>query len=179
MHSQLPTSAFKPFILQTIDGTFVEDIELECCYCAWHMSPTPKICGLLNWNISSYCLFDDVLWGIIKLKNETLVSFVGPCVAVPIALTQEEHNAMHSKLLDLQLENPHSFVHTPIHERIGDTDLPIRAILGTGTAWDQALINLLPKNVKGVQAIVHDACGQNFTYYLSGKDAIDWCRDTG
>ena len=79
----------------------------------------------------------------------------------------------------LQLENPHSFIHTPIHERIGDTDLPIRAILGTGTAWDQALINLLPKNVKGVQAIVHDACGQNFTYYLSGKDAIDWCRDTG
>eukprot|EP00977_Amphora_coffeiformis_P013348 scaffold3471_cov175-Amphora_coffeaeformis.AAC.22 len=169
---RLQQVAFKPFISKSVNGSFVEDDVRDYYFCAWHMVPTPTTYGLLNWNIASYRSYDQIFQGVMKLKNESLVSPVGPYVAVPIALTQEEHDAMHSKLLDSQSTNPHSFVYTPVHERIGDTDSPIRAIIGTGTAWDRALIDLLPENVGGIIVVIRNNCNQSYTYEINGKDAI-------
>lgn len=138
------------------------DDSFTVTYCSWFQiqSPPPTSYGLLNWNIASYRRFDDIFKGVIKLKNESLVSPVGPYVAVPTALTQEEHDAMHSKLIDSEAQNPHSFIYTPIHKVVGDYDSEIVAIIGTGNAWDAALLNLLPDNVRGITAVVRNDCNQ-------------------
>ena len=135
-------------------------------------SPPPTSYGLLNWNIASYRHFDEIFKGVIALKNESLVSPVGPYVAVPTALTHEEHDAMHSKLIDSDTQNPHSFVYTPIHKVVDDYESDVVAIIGTGTAWDAALLNLLPDNVIGIDAIITNDCNQSYTYQINGKDAI-------
>ena len=81
-------------------------------------------------------------------------------MAVPTALTQEEHDAMHSKLIDSESQNPHSFIYTPIHKVVGDYNSEVVAIIGTGNAWDAALLNLLPDNVQGITAVVKNDCNQ-------------------
>jgi len=108
----------------------------------------------------------------VELKNESLVSPVGPYVAVPLSFTQEEHEAMHSKLIDSDSQNPHSFVYTPVHKVVGDYNSEVVAIFGTGTAWDAALRNLLPDNVVGIHAVIKNDCNQSYTYEINGKDAI-------
>jgi hypothetical protein len=63
-------------------------------------------------------------------------------------------------------------VYTPIHKVVGDTNSEVVAIFGTGTAWDAALLNLLPDDVVGIHAVIKNNCNQSYTYAIDGKDAF-------
>jgi hypothetical protein len=164
---------FNPYMVKkTAEGSF-PDIEREYYFPAWHTSPPPASYGLINWNIASDPNFDALFRAVIELKNETLVSLVRPYTGVPAALTQEEHEAMHSKLTeDSQTDHPHSFVYTPIHKVVGDYNSEIVAIVGCGAAWDASLRNLLPEGVEGILSVIRNSCNQTYTYEISGRDAF-------
>ena len=92
-------------------------------------------------------------------------------------MTAEEHHKMHSKLLDTRAENPHSFVVHPVHRALRpgeplDTVREIEGILAGASAWDVALLNLLPQGVEGIHAVVRNNCNQSYTYEVQGSDAF-------
>lgn len=92
-------------------------------------------------------------------------------------MTREEHNELHTELLDPRAENPHSFFVHPIHRALRpgeplDTNREIMGVLAGASAWDVALLDLLPDGVVGIHAVVSNNCGQSYTYEIRGGDAL-------
>ena len=169
-----PFSYF-PFISRpALEGPvpFVPDIDRETYYVSWQTSPPPRSYALINWNMGSVPDYDQATKAMIALKNETVVTRVRPyAAAIGLQMTAEEHEAMHSKLLDSDVENPHSMILYPVRREINDNDSDIVAGLGASFAWDAALLNLLPQDVS-LMAVISNNCNQSYTYHLLGKDAL-------
>ena len=92
-------------------------------------------------------------------------------------MTREEHHKLHSKLLDTRSENPHSFAVHAVHKakRPGeplDEATDVVGLLAGASAWDVALLNLLPDGVVGIHAVIRNNCGQSYTYEIRGSDAM-------
>jgi len=111
---------------------------------------------------------------MFKMRNETVISLVRPyTIAVPMAMTAEEHQAMHSQINPSSVsEHPHSFYFNNIFEEVGNTNSRIVAAIGGGVAWDYSLRNLLPDTVRGLMVVIKNSCDQAFTYRIDGKDAF-------
>jgi hypothetical protein len=86
--------------------------------------------------------------------------------------TEQEHDAMHSSRPNSDINYPHSYVSTPVHENPSDTNSKIVGILGGLFAWDYALRYLLPNNVDGIIVEVRNTCNQTNLYALDGYDAF-------
>ncbi|CAB9496705.1 Receptor-type guanylate cyclase gcy [Seminavis robusta] len=154
-------------------GKFEPDINRTDYYFpAWHYHPPPVTYGFNNWDLPSVPDYENILPGLHKLKNETLCTRVRTHVAVPTAISVEEHAKMHSTLRDSNLKNPHTFCFHPIHRDATYTDSEIVGIIGSAFAWDVSLLDLLPSNVKGIHAVLTNDCGQTYTYDIQGGDAI-------
>ena len=108
---------------------------------------------------------------LFALKNETVFTSVQPYTDTSTR-TEEEHDAMHSSRLNSNVNYPHSYMTTPIHEIPNDTESKIVANLGGLFAWDFALRFLLPNNVGGIIVEVRNSCNQSNLYSLVGHDAF-------
>ena len=118
----------------------------------------------MNLNLATIPGIADIHKGVIALKNETLVTQIKPFDAVP----PEEHQNFHT---DSEADNPHSFMFTPIWKDVQDPDSGVVGTLSSSVAWDASMLNLLPETVHGIDCVVYNDCGQNFTYKVSGPDA--------
>jgi len=75
---------------------------------SYYFSPPPKGYSMINWDLLSVPVYDNIFQALLKLRNETLITEVKPyTVAASMAFTQEEHEAMHSDLADSKSEHPH------------------------------------------------------------------------
>ena len=123
----------------------------------------------INWDF--YLAFEAMNTALLELKNETVFTPVRP-YAESSALTNEEHNAMHSSLPNSDVSYPYSFMNTPIHEIPNDYESKIVGTTGGGFAWDFALRYLLPNNVEGIMVEIQNSCNQTSLYELIGYDAF-------
>lgn len=165
------TSFYHPYITQRTSEGFVEDSRSRTEYWpSWLFSPPPSSYGAVNFNLPSMPFFTKLFDELVRLKNETLVSSVQPYQVVPLAMTQEEHDAMHSRLKDSSAQHPHSFFYHPIHEVPEDTESRVVAAMSGGVAWDRSLRNLLPTGVAGIHVVIQNSCQQAYTYDIIGGD---------
>jgi hypothetical protein len=79
---------------------------------------------------------------------------------------------MHSSRLNSDVNYPHSYISTPVHEIPGNSDSKIVGNLGGLFAWDYALRFLLPDNVAGIMVELRNTCNQTGLYALAGRDAF-------
>ena len=107
---------------------------------------------------------------VSALKSETILTGMESYSASGRNTTI--HDAMHSSRLNSDINYPHSYISTPIHEIPDDSDSKIVAHLGGLFAWDFALRNLLPNNVNGVIVEMRNSCNQSSIYSLVGHDAF-------
>ena len=119
----------------------------------------------INWDF--YLAFEAMNTALLELKNETVFTPVRP-YAESSALTNEEHNAMHSSRPNSDVSYPHSFMNTPIHEIPNDYESKIVGTTGGGFA----LRYLLPNNVEGIMVEIQNSCNQTSLYELIGYDAF-------
>ena len=168
----LNPQGYTPDITGASPNGFIPEKELDEYFVCWNWSPPPFTYGAVNWNARSVPDYAGTINAILELKNETMVTRVRNYASKGLALKEEEHQAMHSKLPESQVENPHSFLWHPIHEDISDYNSKIVAVFGVGMAWDASLLNLLPENVVGIFAVVRNNCNESHTYEINGKDAI-------
>ena len=75
-------------------------------------------------------------------------------------IDEEEHNAMHSlREGDKSVFGfPHSIIGIAVRKDPNDDSSEIVAAHGASFAWDTALRNLLPENVRGIQVVLHNSC---------------------
>ena len=108
---------------------------------------------------------------LLELKNESLFTAVQP-YSPSASTTDAEHDRMHSSRHNSDVNYPHSFIATPIHEIPNDADSKIVGNIGGLFAWDYTLRNLLPNNVNGIIVEIRNTCNQSNMYALVGYDAF-------
>ena len=108
---------------------------------------------------------------VYALKSETILTGIEPYNTGGTS-TESEHDAMHSSRLNSDVNYPHSYISTPIHEIPDDFESKIVGHVGGLFAWDFALRNLLPDNVNGVIVELRNSCNQSGIYSLVGHDAF-------
>ena len=119
--------------------------------------------------------YEELVDATFELGNETCV---GPAfgdsnvVTQTLALTPQEHARMHNDLRSSSKSFPHSFFVYPVHDRVNDPSAPLVALAVGMASWDVALRHLLPVGVNGIFAVIRNSCGQEYTYEISGPDAI-------
>ena len=59
----------------------------------------------------------------------------------------------------------------PVFESLHNTSAPIVAVIVSVLPWDTYLNNLLPSGVNGIYCILHDSCGEMYTYNIDGLTA--------
>ena len=59
----------------------------------------------------------------------------------------------------------------PIFDQFHGSEKSIVAFLGLDIYWKAFLENILPPETKGIQVVVYNSCGQNFTFLLEGNNA--------
>ena len=164
-----------------VKGTFVNETELDSYFVSWQYSPPPATYNLVNGNLFSVAVYEAAGRALLSLGNETVMTPVFQHVGIPTAMTQDEHDTMHSKLLDTRSENPHAFAVHPVHRvTVPNSTHPneesdqgeIVGLLAGASAWDHALLGLLPDGVVGMQTVIRNTCNQSYTYELRGPDAM-------
>ena len=163
--------AYHPYISRPSPEGFLPDMERDYYFAAWTFSPPPTSYGLINWNIAGVPDFTGMVNTLLQVEDEVLFSKVRPYIGVPLALSKEEHDAMHDPLDDSHSEHPHSFALKLIRKDPSDPTSEPVGIVGGALAWDFSLLNLLPVGVNGLYAVVSSDCNQTYTYELVGPHA--------
>ena len=155
-------STYNEYISTQSEPGFPPEKELDSYSVRIAQSPPMRAYGpTMNLNIASINGITDIIEAVKVLQNETLVTAVKPFNAVPA----EEHKNFHT---DSNADHPHSFMYTPIYQRVRDPDSDIVGTLSSSVAWDASMQNLLPETVTGILCVIKNDCDQTFTYKVSG-----------
>lgn len=151
---------------------FVPREEQEEYWVSWSYSPPPITDGFINWDFTSDPIYSDIIDAAVRLKNETLFTAVKHYASADIAFSDAEHEAMHSeKMESVKDELPHAILFHPIRANPDDMESEVVAMIIAGIAWDNSLLNLLPKEIQGIYVVMDNTCGQAYTFLLNGPDA--------
>lgn len=167
--NDLEAQSYHDFIFDSINDAFVPVPDSEFYYPMWQLYPPPRSYAIVNWNVAQS--YAGAIGATLALGNESVATPVSRYLST-IAISEEQHNKMHSALPNSKAQYPHSFLFHPIHEHVGKEDSKIVAVLVSIFAWDLALRSLLPEGVSGIIVNVNNNCEQSYTYYLDGVDAI-------
>ena len=163
-------SSYHSFIAQIGEAGYEPDIERDEYWANINFSPPTSNYGITNWNVYSLPPFKATLDAMLQMRYETVLSAVMPYKSD--AFTEEEHAAMHSKLKDSSLQNPHTFAQHPVHRDPLDYNSDIVAMISSGFAFDAALLGLLPEGVEGIVCVLKNNANQSYTYEIDGHDAV-------
>jgi hypothetical protein len=155
------------------EGIFIPDDEWYEYWPMWLYSPPPAQYGAVNWNLINVPDYEKLIVAMKALPGEALITKVRKSVSTGTAFTEEEHQAMHSRVkTGSQADFPHAFLWTPIYDGLNISQSNFVALVATGFAWDFSLRNLLPTSVEGVIAVISNNCNQTYTFEISGIDAF-------
>lgn len=114
----------------------------------WQISPPPVASYIIN--------FDMYAFGA-KILDDAVEKFRTGLISEVIATPGQENVP------------PSCVVVHPVYERLFDQDTAeIVGHLYSKFPWDAYLVNLLPKGVTGINAVLKNSCGQHFSYALEG-----------
>lgn len=130
----------------------------------WQMAPAPFNSTIVNFNLLDHPLFASEF----SVMKETDLPVLSPVADLEFLYGGAVHD---------DKTHPHSFLMYPIHanfEQILPNSVngnPLVASLTTILTWDRFFFDLLPKEVKGMVAVVKDSCGDVFSYQVDGPEA--------
>jgi hypothetical protein len=140
-------------------------------------TPTPFSSSLININAAS--LGDKLLpiLSAIMGTGQPLLSFVLDTSSITqMSIRLEDHERYHASMVNYQsngtastFQHPHCVYYYPVYERPRDKTSKIVAFFLCLLPFDRYLVNLLPKGVSGIDAVLRNHRNQVFTYRLDGN----------
>lgn len=156
---------YNPYISQrTPDGFPPDETRPYYTVRTVHSPPMRALGPSLNLNIATIPGTATLVESLLALRNETLITRIKPYTVLP----EDEHQNFHT---DSNADNPHSFMHQPIYEKVNDPTSKIVGTVTSAVAWDSSLQDLLPAHVEGIHCVIRNNCNQSFTYSVKGPDA--------
>ncbi|CAB9520029.1 Receptor-type guanylate cyclase gcy [Seminavis robusta] len=155
------------------NGTMVTDKQRDDYWCTVNFSPPPMSYRPVNYNMypSGNPGEINTIRSAEKIPNEFVLGTFRLTKGDGLVYTKEEHEAKHSHLPGSSVLHPHTSFALTYH---ADPDDPTSEAVGFVYglfAWDAAMQNLLPDNVRGIFAVLRNTCGQVETYRVDGSQA--------
>jgi hypothetical protein len=139
----------------------------------WMSSPPPFYPGgFCNIDTFFYRVINSVL-PAMSIAKEGVLTDMSSMIDLGISgITEEQHTAFHTQYVERLngenwYEHPHSLLAQPVFNNIEKSEI-VGALYGL-VAWDSYMANLLPKDVRGIYAVLKNNCGQSQTYVINGE----------
>lgn len=129
----------------------------------WQQSPAPHDTSIINFDLLSHPTFQRVYHGMWETAKPVLSEVTDLAFLYEGAVHEEEDGT-----------NPHSFLLSPVYDSFEGTRTRdnIIGFLVAVLPWDSYFSNLLPNSVKGMDVVLHNTCGNHFTYRINGPNAV-------
>jgi hypothetical protein len=128
----------------------------------WQQSPAPHDTDIINYDLLSHPTFQRIYHGVWETGK-------------PVLSEVTDLSFLYSSAVKDEVEHPHSFLLDPIYPTFR-SEMPDRdSLVGFLVAilpWDSYFSNLLPQGVNGIVVVLHNTCGNHFTYKINGPEAI-------
>lgn len=130
-------------------------------------TPPPSSFEALNLDYASEPMFKPGLRAVLDIRNETIFTKAHLMASYKVAYSEQQHNS-REKATGI----PHSGFVTAVHRDPDDEQSDIVALLTGGFTWDAPFVQLLPPRAKGLVAVIHNNCGQEYTFRIDGADVF-------
>jgi len=128
----------------------------------WQQSPAPKDPSIINWDIFSDPVFQRIYHGMWETR-------------LPVLSEVLNLDFLYGGAVKDDSEHPHSFLLHPVYKELmaglHEKD-DVTGVLIAVMSWDNYLSNLLIEGTNGIIVVLHDTCGDHFTYQIDGPSAI-------
>jgi class 3 adenylate cyclase len=143
----------------------------------WQTSPPPFNPFLINFNIATLTTVRDNLKAMGTLRDSIFSTVVDVSFLSDASYSAEDHEAYHALFVTSEgnetvAERPHTYLLTPVYERLGNKSSDVVGAFVSTVAFDRYLADLLPDRVRGIFAILKNTCGQEYSYELTGTQAV-------
>jgi hypothetical protein len=142
----------------------------------WMQTPPPFNPSLINVDfISAGVRTTPLISAVLGAKRPLLSSILDVSALATLSIKLEDHERYHSSLVKYKnngtattFQHPHCPYMFPVYEKHCDTTSRVIAVLVATLPFDRYLINLLPKGVRGIMAVVSNDI-QPYSYLLDGN----------
>ena len=129
----------------------------------WQQSPAPHDPSIVNYDLLSHPLFARIYRGMWD-------------TGLPVLSEVSEFDFLYGGSIKDDITHPHSALMHPIFSSVDEDEKGNRGtLLGMLVAilpWDSYFQNLIPSKIRGIVVVLHNTCGEHFTYRLDGPEAI-------
>lgn len=127
----------------------------------WQQAPAPRSPSIINYDLLSHPVFRRVYIGMRDSK-------------LPVLSETTDLEFLTGGAVQERSSDPTSFLMTPVHpyfsvEAFGRDELT--GFFVSVLSWKHYFQHLLADGVRGISVVMHDTCGDSFTYELNGADA--------
>jgi hypothetical protein len=129
----------------------------------WQQAPAPQADrSMVNFDLLSHPVIAQLFHGVWEAQHAVLSQ------AIPL-------DFLYGGAVTDDHDHPHSIVLNPIYPSLKkdhhDPDDMV-GLLAAVVSWDIYLSNILHEGNDGVVVVLHNACGEHFTYRIDGPEAI-------
>jgi hypothetical protein len=129
----------------------------------WEQAPAPHDPSIVNFDLLSHPVFNRVYHGMWETR-------------LPVMSEVTDLNFFYGGAVRDDVDHPHSFLLHPVYPYFSeDFSYAVDDLVGFVVAilpWDSYFTNILPEGVDGMVVVLHDTCGDHYTYQLDGPKAI-------
>jgi hypothetical protein len=137
---------------------------VNCFAPIWQQSPAPHDTQIVNYDILSH----PVLQRLFHAMQTT---------GQPVFSEAIDLSFIYKGSVEDKFEHPHTYVLYPVFGSFtkdgqSHTSHDVVASLIMVLPFDELLLNMIPEGVNGIEVVVDNTCGQQFTYRINGPDAF-------
>lgn len=127
----------------------------------WQLGPVPRNASVINLDLNRHPSFRSTIYHGMASRHAMLSGMVDLNFLLENSLLQHD--------LDLQ---PRSYILEPVFSDFEDTvDSEVTGFFVADLQWGSFFVDLLPTTASGVLVVVHDTCGDTFSYMVDGPNA--------
>mmetsp|Transcript_6696 Transcript_6696/g.18744 ORF Transcript_6696/g.18744 Transcript_6696/m.18744 type:complete len:1206 (-) Transcript_6696:178-3795(-) len=128
----------------------------------WQQSPAPHDPSIINFDILSHPVFARVYHGMWETK-------------LPVMSEVTDLSFLYEGAVKDDITHPHSFLMHPIFPTMDEDEyenVEPWGFIVAAIPWDAYFTNLLPESINGITVVLHNTCGEHYTYRLNGPEAV-------
>jgi hypothetical protein len=144
----------------------------------WMVTPPPFSPAMINFNfLSTHRLTPPFVSAVLAARRPLLGKSIDVTALAQMSVSFEDHERYHASLVNYTangtkstFQHPHCAYLSPVFDDPGNRSSSIVAMFLAVLPFDRYLVNLLPRGVGGIDAVLRNhRSNQSFTYQLEGN----------
>ena len=130
----------------------------------WQQVPAPYEPSIIQFDTLTHEVFQRIYHGMWETAMPVLSEVVKDLDFLYDGAVEDDATHPHSVLLSPVYPDPQAGIRHGKNDLIG--------MMMVVLSWDKYFVNLLVEGTNGIVMVLHDTCGDHFTYQLNGPEAL-------